>query len=557
MTSIHQQDRDFHSRIPGIVLSAITLMGILLTLASTRVQAQIPTPTVLYPFQGGTTDVFLPTGVVAQGRDGNLYGTAQSRGENANGGVYKVTPTGTETLIVSFPSDWQNCQGLALAFDGNFYGTCWSDGAYNDGFVFRVTPTGTLTDIYDFTAEYDDANPNWVPVLGANGDLYGTTGYTNGACGNIYRVSTAGTGYKNIQGGPGYCTPSAISAGSDGNFYGAWHGAPNSGDGAVYKVTAAGAYEQIFDFSGDPSGDITGAGVILARNGKLYGTDSEGGADGNGAIYSLTTNGKTLTDLFSIDDSTSGTLEYNNLLQASNGNFYGASLGGGAYNAGTFYELTSANVFSEFTLPASNSGSEYGFTPYTPLMQHTNGTVYGTTSDGGTDGYGVVLQFHIGASGFIALVSPVPAATEGTEVQILGQHFTSSSVVKFGGTAATEVKVSGSTFIEATVPSGALTGPITVTTSSGTLSTLLTFDVTPTAPSFTPTSGDAGTVVTITGTGLTQTTEVKFNGTEASSFTVVSDSEITATVPTGATTGAISVATKGGIVITKSKFTVD
>ena len=555
MTSIQPQGHNFHSTSANVAGMALTLVCILFTLATSSVHAQIPAPAILYSFQGVPNDIYNPTGILAQGRDGNIYGTGNLEAADHQGGIYKITPEGVETLIVSFPANWQGCQGLSLGFDGNFYGTCGFDGAHGDGFVFQATPAGVLTDIYDFTDDNNDANPVTVPVLGANGDFYGTSGRGNYACGNIYRVTTAGV-YKNIKSGNAYCSPTQISAGSNGDFYGAWGNVPSGNTGAVFQVTASGSYKEIHDFNSttDPSWyPVTGP--ILATDGKLYGTDIGGGTNSNGAIYSMKTNGMELTDLFNINSSADGALEGNNLIQASDGNFYGASYNGGSGNQGSFYELTSDNVFSVDLLVSNTTN---GDSPATALMQHTNGTIYGTTSTNGpSPGLGQFESFDIGAAPFIALVGPVPAATEGTQVQILGQNFTSSSEVKFGGTAATTVTVTGSTFIEATVPTGALTGPITVTTSSGTLSTLVTFDVTPTAASFTPPSGDVGTVVSISGTGLTQTTEVKFHGTKATSFSVVSDSEVTATVPSDATTGTISVTTKGGTATTTSKFTVN
>ncbi len=166
------------------------------------------------------------------------------------------------------------------------------------------------------------------------------------------------------------------------------------------------------------------------------------------------------------------------------------------------------------------------------------------------------MSFNIGASPFIALVGPVPSGTEGTQVQILGQGSSSASVVKFGGTAATTATITGTTFIQATVPAGALTGKITVTTGATTLSSLATYKVKPTLKTFAPASGAVGASVTITGTGLAQTTAVKFNG-KAATFSIKSDAQITATVPTGATTGKIAVTTKGGSVSGATTFTVN
>lgn len=537
-------------------VGAIAFLTSVLTVTTTVVHAQIPAPTVVYGFQQEPTDVITPSGLLAQGRDGNLYGTATNRGANGKGGIYKITPSGVETVVVSFPSTYAGCQGLTLAFDGNFYGTCLVGGAHNYGFIFQATPVGALTDLYDFTGTNDDGNPSLVPVLGANGDLYGASGQTNYICGNIYRIAISGTGYKNIKSGPGFCSPSEISAGSDGNFYGIWGNTPTAGNvGAVFKVSASGGYTEIKDFSSptDPSWYPT-TGPVLATNGKLYGTDNGGGTNSNGAIYSLTTNGKTLTDLFNINSSADGALWGNNLFQASDGNFYGASYGGGSGNQGSFFELTSKNVFSVDLIITNNT---IGDSPATPIMQHTNGLLYGTTSVNGANGaYGNLLSFDIGASPFIAIVGPVAAGAEGSSVQILGQDFTSSSRVEFGGTAATSIQLNGTTFIEATVPAGALTGKITITTSSGTLSSLVTFKVTPKATGFNPSSGSVGTQVTIEGSGLKQTTAVKFHGT-AAAFRVDSDSQITATVPTGATTGKITVTTKGGSASSSLNFTVN
>jgi uncharacterized protein (TIGR03437 family) len=85
---------------------------------------------------------------------------------------------------------------------------------------------------------------------------------------------------------------------------------------------------------------------------------------------------------------------------------------------------------------------------------------------------------------------------------------------------------------------------------------LQSFKVTPTFTSFTPPSGPVGTPVTITGTAFTEATKVTFAG-KSAAFTVNSDTQITATVPTGATTGKIAVTTKGGSVSSTTSFTVN
>jgi hypothetical protein len=132
-------------------------------------------------------------------------------------------------------------------------------------------------------------------------------------------------------------------------------------------------------------------------------------------------------------------------------------------------------------------------------------------------------------------------------------------VVKFGGVASTSVTLSGTTYLTAKVPVGAITGAVTVTTGSTTLTSPQTFKVKPKITSFSPPSGTVGTLVTINGSGLIQATAVKFGTVKATTFTVVSDSEVTADVPSGLTPGAvtISITTPGGTANSPTKFTVN
>ena len=146
----------------------------------------------------------------------------------------------------------------------------------------------------------------------------------------------------------------------------------------------------------------------------------------------------------------------------------------------------------------------------------------------------------------------------GTVVTILGSNFTGATTVAFNGTAATTFTVNSPTQITATVPTGATTGTITVTTPIGTATSATPFVVgaAPTITSFTPTTGPAGTVVVITGTDFTLASLLTFNGTAATTFTVNSPTQITATVPTGATTGVIGVTTPTGSGVSTAVFTV-
>jgi hypothetical protein len=156
----------------------------------------------------------------------------------------------------------------------------------------------------------------------------------------------------------------------------------------------------------------------------------------------------------------------------------------------------------------------------------------------------------------------------GCQVTITGTNFTSPAVntVTFGADTGTPVDqttviVDSSTQVRAGVPTGALTGKLTVTSNVTSAQSSGTFTVggscvSPTITSFSPTSGPVGTSVTITGTNFTGATAVKFSNNKSATFTVDSGTQITATVPNGATTGTISVATSSGTATSADPFTI-
>jgi hypothetical protein len=143
----------------------------------------------------------------------------------------------------------------------------------------------------------------------------------------------------------------------------------------------------------------------------------------------------------------------------------------------------------------------------------------------------------------------------GTRVTITGANFTGATAVSFNGVAATFTENPPGT-ITTTVPAGATTGPITVTTpGSGPLKTTTRFTVTPGLSSFAPANGPVGTSVTITGTNFAGATAVSFNGATAT-FTVSNPGTVTTTVPAAATSGPITVTTLDGTATSATSFAV-
>ena len=483
----------------------------------------------------------------------------------------QVAQAQTFTTLYSFCSqgypicpdgDWLTA-GLVQAFDGNFYGTTQFGGAYiygGYGTVFKITPSGKLTTLYSFSDCCTDGyNPNAGLVQATNGNFYGTTlGIPANGEGTVFKITPSGvltTLYS-------FCSQSGCTDGglpyagliqaTDGNFYGTtYEGGTTTTDcsagcGTVFKITPSGKLTTLHSFN-FTDGANPYAGLVQATNGSLYGTTYNGGAYKIGTVFKITPSGE-LTTLHSFEGS-EGYGPYAGLIQATDGNFYGTASLGGAYGDGTVFKITPSG---KLTTLQSFNGTD-GYYLYAGLVQHTNGTFYGMTSLGGDYGDGTVFSLSVGLGPF---VETLPTSGKvGAAVIILGSNLTGTTGVSFNGTAATFTVVS-STEIKTNVPNGATTGTVTVTTPGGALNSNVIFRVTPQIKSFSPTSGPVGTPVTITGVSLTQTTKVTFGGVKATNFTVNSDTQVTAYVPTGAKTGHIAITTLGGTATSSGIFTV-
>jgi uncharacterized repeat protein (TIGR03803 family) len=542
MNYARQQDEPFR------MFAAFVAVVVVLTLTVAAVPAQAQTYKVLYEFPINGPEPQWPGGPLAQGRNGDLYGWSYEGGTNNDGSMWKTTPSGSVHVVYSFnATNGPDCQnGMTLGTDGNFYGTALTS-CTGDGYVFKLTPSGTLTVLHTFTGTPDGSGPGLL-VQYTDGNFYGVT-YKGGAndYGTVFKITPTGklTILYSFDNTNNLADPTyGLTVGNDGNFYGTF--ALTGYPGGVFKITPAGVVTVLHSFTSNPDGAEPASGVILGKDGNFYGDTPQGGAYGYGTLFKMTPSGK-LTILYSFNSSTDyATNPTAPLLQATDGNFYGVLISR-FQDLFRFTPGGTLSVLEKFVLPG-------GVLPYWPLIQDTNGILYGLLQQGGTVNGGELFSLKIGAKPFVSLVST--SGKEGANIGILGQGFGSSSVVEFGGVQATSIKLTGKTFISATVPTGALTGSVTVTTGSTILTSIQTFKVKPTLASFKPPSGPVGTPVVITGTGLTQTTKVTFGGVAATTFKVNTDSQVTANVPTGAVTGKIVIKTKGGSAASKTDFTV-
>jgi len=232
--------------------------------------------------------------------------------------------------------------------------------------------------------------------------------------------------------------------------------------------------------------------LVEGPDGNYYGTTYEGGtADsesqcgsgaegyGCGTIFQVTPAGH-LTPIYSVCADNFCDLGSNPvapMVLGNDGNLYGTTINGGTGYGGEFCSFACGTAFEITTTGSLTLLHDFNWTDGafpTTLVQSTSGTFYGTTQYGGSSNYGTVYSLSTGLAPFVE-VSP-GAAKVGGKVIVFGTNLTGTSAVAFNGVAA-QFRALGKTAVIATVPSGATTGSITVTTPSGTLDSKVAFEV--------------------------------------------------------------------------------
>jgi len=394
----------------------------------------------------------VPFAGLAEGPDGNFYGTAFEGGSNGVGAVFKITPDGVMTNLYSFSpltasegtyvtnvDGVQPRAALTLGPGGNFYGTTWKGGTNGNGTVFEITTNGVLTTLATFDGT-NGANPIGSLALGLDGNLYGTTsaGGTNGD-GTVFKVTTNGVltvlhsfsagiydglngEYTNSDGEAPYA---GLTLGPNGNFYGTASGGGPGNSGTFFEVTTNGAWTNLYAFSaenyndsnsGTPDTNADGASplgnLVLGSDGNFYGTTDGGGKSGSGTVFKITPNGS-LSTLYTFSPghyvfsgesdrytNSDGAFPYAGLTLAPNGNFYGATAGGGISGAGTLFEITAGSSLTTLLTFTNANGAN----PAGTLALGSNENLYGTTENGGNSGNGTVFEVTLSGA-FTSLYS--------------------------------------------------------------------------------------------------------------------------------------------------------
>jgi len=241
-----------------------------------------------------------PNAGLAPDAAGNGYGTTYYRGTGCApygcGTVFKVSSAGKITVVYSFTNGADGAYpegGLVRDTAGNLYGTTSQGGPFNAGTVFKVDPTGKETVLYAFRNLPDGATPNSNLVTDGAGNLYGTTlqGGMIGV-GTVFKIDP--TGKETLL--YSFCSISNCADGeqpfaglvrdSAGNLFGTTLVGGYFSAGTVFEVPATGQEKVLYNFTGGSEGGIPFAGLVLDSAGNLYGTTSAGGL-GYGAVFKI------------------------------------------------------------------------------------------------------------------------------------------------------------------------------------------------------------------------------------------------------------------------------
>ncbi len=414
---------------------------------------------------------------LAQGEDGNLYGTTVTGDLSKLGGaVFQMTASGKVTVLHVFRGfdGWHPAAGLVLGSDGLFYGDTRSRGTYfpNDGTIFSIASDGT----FNLLDTLDDrfANPSSTLIQGVDGNYYGTSPGKGGSLtpGSVYEVTSAGQlkrlhAFSRTKDGANPI--SGLIMGTDGAFYGTTSDGGAFGCGTIFRMSPAGFLATIHSFAWRDGCNPLGT-LLLANDGNFYGTTYAGGSGGFGTVFQMLPGGQ-LTTLHNFDVF-DGASPYAGLVQATDGQLYGTTDSGSLGNYGLIFSLTTGGRFNI----VQRFDGVHGDGPEGGLMQHTNGLLYGTTTFGGLTNHGTVYTLDLGVGPFLKTVQTSGAA--GSQVGILGAGFSSAFEVAFNGTLAAFSVVSD-TYVTATVPAGASSGPVQIRSGGGTLRTFVDFQILP------------------------------------------------------------------------------
>ena len=249
--------------------------------------------TTLHTFTGGTGGAEAESGVSLD-TQGNLYGTTFVGGAFNAGMVYEIDIFNQFTVLYNFTGGVDGGfpnGGLVLDAEGNLYGTAGAGGQYGLGVIYKLSPSGQQTVLYSFTGGADQAHPWAGVVLDAQGTLYGTNlGLYSPQVGTVFSLTKAGTftTLHTFTGTPDGCNPyGGVTLDAAGNLYGTTQTCGSAGYGVVYKISPDGQETILHNFANAGDGRNPQSGVTVDSQGVVFGTTQVGGARNAGVIFKI------------------------------------------------------------------------------------------------------------------------------------------------------------------------------------------------------------------------------------------------------------------------------
>ncbi|HVM60721.1 MAG TPA: choice-of-anchor tandem repeat GloVer-containing protein [Verrucomicrobiae bacterium] len=505
------------------------------------------TLTTLYSFCGTTDNFFCADGSfpghLIQGTDGNFYGTTSSGGTNDHGTIFKITSQGTLTTIYQFSSTSGIGSDLSLELGGLFYGTSLTGGTNHQGSIFTVTTAGTLTTLYQFSGTNgiaDGTGP--VRLMQVNGTtLIGSTilGGTNND-GTVFKITTGGvlTTLHEFSGTNGVADGAEpeLTVQNGPEFIGSTFLGGTGNTGTVFEITAAGAFNTIHQFT-PAEGGIPIVTVVNGNN--FIGTTTAGGSNGFGTAFEMTSAGTVTTfyEFSGSNDVMDGSSPGLSPIQDHSGAYYGLTQDGGTNGSGLAFTLTTSGILTPVYEFCSLANCLDGSSP-SGLDTLVGGDFYGTTGGGGANNAGTI--FKLAASG--------SSGGGGCTYQLstTNDNFSASGgsstvgVIASNGCAWSAMSNDGFITITGST-NGTGNGTVHYTVAANTSSNALSGSMTIAGLTFTVTEDGAGsstgsctftvspTTITMTEKGGKKSVSVKTKGTSCDWTAVSNDSFITIT----------------------------
>jgi len=361
-------------------------------------------------FDGSATGRF-PQGSLIEAGNGKLYGMTNEGGVNDDGVLFEYDPvTNAYAKRLDFDryatGSYPN-GSLLEAGNGKLYGVTSWGGSRDYGVLFEYDPT---TDTYTKKLDFNDAIVTGRYPLGSlleagNGKLYGMT-YKGGVndLGVLFEYNPTTDTYTKKLDFDGsstgrYPKGSLLEAGN-GKLYGMTLEGGSNGKGVLFEYDpATDTYTKKLDFDGSATGEYPYGSLLEAGNGKLYGMTSEGGVRDWGVLFEYDPVTFTYTKKLDFESSIKGLYPYGSLLEAGNGKLYGMTVYGGVNGYGVLFEYNP--VTDTYTKKLDFDGSATGSRPYGSLIEAGNGKLYGMTYKGGVNDDGVLFEYDPATNTYI------------------------------------------------------------------------------------------------------------------------------------------------------------